>query len=73
MRSDYIKETPPNEANYMLSFETILYLFDHFDFHTEQMAEESGMPNHEMWEIRQATSNAVRRHITQYVREQVYR
>jgi hypothetical protein len=70
---DYIAEIPPHEMNYLLSFETVLYLFDQFDYQTERLAQDSGMPKHEMWEFRKAASNEIRKLITQYVREQVYR
>jgi hypothetical protein len=70
---DYIEECPEEVRRYTLDFETILYLFDFFDYETERLASTTGMPKHEMWEIRKATSKLLRQRFQQYVEEKVYR
>jgi hypothetical protein len=68
-----VEEFKPFELNYQMTFDTIVRIIEMYEYETKYLAEKSGMPKHEMWEMRKAASEELLNLFTQYMREQVYR
>jgi hypothetical protein len=60
-----------DELNYLITFDTIIRILEMYDYETGYLAKKSGMPKHEMWEMRKAASEEIRKMVTEYMRQRI--